>query len=200
MLKEKFIKLLERLKSIKRDDNAELDDIINKIRLYLDKAFPSKTIYHVHLGNISLKIPPRQFINNDIDYWEKGKRELINFINTRIEELEIMEANQKSDIVKTEDTSQIESLSKELDKCKKRKNLWERINWFLLLPIIFSSIVGAFYFGKDFGSNKFDSEKNTLSKNNETLQDSLKTTKQILKNTQNELILLKQNLIEKKDK
>jgi hypothetical protein len=185
-----MIKKLEELKSrtenlIYKDKN-ELDDIQRKSKLYLEQLFPNKFTYSGEVDKITFftsfwvdGMGDKPFI----DTWNKGKGQLINLLDTRIEEAKLITSNPIEEnikivekIIQVVDYKRIDELTQELIALKGVKNLWHRINYFALGTIILTLISGAFFLGKYFGENKFDQQKiDLLFENRELLrkQDSL---------------------------
>lgn len=185
-----MIKKLEELKirteNLIYKDQKELDDIKRKAKLYLEQLFPNKFTYQGEVDNIPFF--PSFWVDGMgsqpyIDSWNKGKGELVNLIDTRIEEAKIITAAPKEEkvkivekVIQVVDNKRIEELTQELVALKGSKNLWHRINYFALGTIILTLISGAFFLGKYFGENKFDQQKIDLLFENKDLlrkQDSL---------------------------
>ena len=185
-----MINKLEELKSRTENliykDQKELDDIKRKAKLYLEQLFPSKFTYQGEVDKITFF--PSYWVDGMgnqpyIDSWNKGKGELVNLIDTRIEEARIMTSNHKEEnikiverVIQIIDNKRIEELTQELDALKGSKNLWQRINYAALASIFLTLISGAFFLGKYFGENKFDQQKIDLLFENKELvrkQDSL---------------------------
>lgn len=185
---EKLEELKRRTENLVYKDQKELDDIQRKVKLYLEQIFPNKFTY---LGEVDkITFFPSFWVDSMgiqpyIDSWNKGKGELVNLLDTRIEETKLLVSNsQPKDesikvverIIQVVDNKRIEELTQELDAIKSSKNLWQRINYFTLVSILLTLIGGSFLLGKYFGENKFDQQKiDLLFENKELLrkQDSL---------------------------
>ncbi len=185
-----MVKKLEELKirteNLIYKDQKELDDIKRKAKLYLEQLFPNKFTYQGEVDKITFF--PSFWVDGMgsqpyIDSWNKGKGELLNLIDTRIEEAKIITSNPKEEnikivekIIQVVDNKRIEELTQELGALKGSKSLWQRINYFALASVIISFVSGAFFLGKYFGENKFDQQKIDLLFENKDLlrkQDSL---------------------------
>jgi hypothetical protein len=185
-----MIKKLEELKSrtenLNYKDKKELDDIQRKSKLYLEQLFPNKFTY---LGEVDkITFFPSFWVDGMgdkpyLESWNKGKEQLVNLLDTRIEEAKLLTSSPLEEniqivekFIQVVDNKRIEELTEELGELKGSKSLWNRINYFALGTIIFTLISGAFFFGKYFGENKFDQLKiDLLFENKELLrkQDSL---------------------------
>lgn len=203
-MKEKLSELKNRAQNLQYNDKKELDDIQRKTKMYLEKLFPMKFTY---LGEVdSIKFYPSYHVSGMgngpyQEAWSKGKEELINLLDTRIEEADILskqtvESKPKIQVVEkvvtVEDHSKIDELNQEIKALRESKNLWQKINWTALITIIISLLGGSFFFGKYVGQVKFEQEKIDIFNQNEdltNLNDSLKTVVE----TQNKKII---NLIE----
>jgi hypothetical protein len=185
---DKLEELKSRIQNIRYDDKPELDDIQRKTKLYLEKLFPSKFTYSSEIDRIGFY--PSFYVSGMgsqpyIDAWHKGKAELTNLLDTRIEEAKLNVAalaKIKVDspalsvvekvvekVVQVEDYRRINELTQELNAVKAKKSLWERINYFALGGILLTILGGAFFLGKYFGENRFDKEKIDLLFENKNL-------------------------------
>ncbi len=186
---DKLKELKSRTQNLKYDDKKELDDIQRKTKLYLEKLFSNKFTYPGEVDRISFS--PSFYVSGMgsqpyLDSWNQGKQELINLLDTRIEEANINTSKPQSDkqivnivekIVQVEDYKRINDLTQELNAVKAKKSLWERLNYFALGGIILTVLGGSFFLGKYFGENRFDKEKIDLlfeNKNHIQTIDSLK--------------------------
>jgi hypothetical protein len=183
---EKLEELKRRTENLIHKDKNELDDIQRKAKLYLEQLFPNKFTYLGEVDKITF-YPSFSFdgMGNQpyIDSWNKGKGQLVNLLDTRIEEAKLLTSNPNDDnikivekVIQIVDNTRIEELIQEIDALRVSKNLWHRINYFALGTIILTLISGAFFLGKYFGENKFDQQKiDLLFENRELLrkQDSL---------------------------
>jgi hypothetical protein len=191
---QKLEELKIRAEKLIYKDQKELDDIQRKVKLYLEKMFPNKFTYQGEVDKITFF--PSFWIDSMgsqpyIDAWNKGKGELVNLLDTRIEEAKLLVSNSKEEgvnvverVIQVVDNKRIEELTQELDAVKGSKSLWQRINYFALGTIILTLISGAFFLGKYFGENKFDQQKiDLLFENKELLrkQDSLTRKVELVK-------------------
>ncbi len=168
---QKLDELKSRAINLNYKDDKELDDIIRKTKMYVEKLFPTKFTYSPEIDSIKFK--PSFFVSGMgeqpyRDSWLKGQQELINFLDTRIEEikLEQVEKPQKKlkpqvieKIVTVQDNNRIDQLTQENNALRKSKSLWNRINWGILIPILLTIVGGAYYFGYQNGKSQFDLEK-----------------------------------------
>lgn len=178
---ESLITLKSRASQLRYNDTDELDDIMRKTKMILSKLFPLKFTYLSELDKI--RYTPYAYASNispSVSYkaWHDGQQELINLIDTRIEEAKIEFSSKPplqprvpyvEKIVKVEDTARIDKLLDENNRLKNGNSLWNRINWTTLLTTTFTIIGGAFVLGYHLGQAKFDKEKLDLSKENEEL-------------------------------
>lgn len=189
-MKEKLSELKRRAQNLRYNDKKELDDIQRKTKMYLEKLFPMKFTYPGEVD--SIKFYPSYYVSGMgngpyQEAWSKGKEELINLLDTRIEEADILskqtvESKPKvqvvEKVVKVEDHLKIDELNQEIKALRESKNLWRKINWTALFTIIISLLGGSFFFGKYVGQVKFEKEKIDLFNENEdltNLNDSLNT-------------------------
>jgi len=202
---EKLKVLKHRAERLSYNDNKELDDIKRKTKLYIEKAFSNKFTYSIEVDRISFH--PSFYVSGMgsdpyINSWKSGKDELINFLDTRIEELQI--ENQKPEntkvpariieqVVHVKDYNRINELTQELKALKAQKTFWERINYYTLGTIIISLIGGSFLFGKHFGENQFDKEKIQLLEDNNNLKKDIDSLNSRSKQLEKELIKKENN-------
>jgi hypothetical protein len=191
---EKLEELKRRTENLIYKDKNELDDIQRKAKLYLEQLFPNKFTYLGEVDKITF-FPSFSFdgMGNQpyIDSWNKGKGQLVNLLDTRIEEAKLLTSNPKDDnvkivekVIQIVDNTRIDELNQEIDALRGSKNLWNRINYLGLGTIILTLISGAFFLGKYFGENKFDQQKiDLLFENKELLrkQDSLTRKVELVK-------------------
>lgn len=168
---EKLEELKGRTQRIIYNNKKELDDIQRKSKLYLEKIFPQKFTYPGEIDRISFF--PSFYVSGMgnqpyYDSWNQGKEELINLLDTRIEEAKLAALKPKIEtptvkvvekVVHVEDYKRINELTQELNTVKAKKSLWGRINYFALGGIILTLLGGSFFLGKYFGENRFDQEK-----------------------------------------
>jgi hypothetical protein len=188
--------LIEKLKELKRrtenlpyKDEKELDDIIRKTKMYVEKLFPMKPTYSSEITLIKFK--PSFFVSGmgEQPYresWTSGQQKLINFLDTRIEEKALeLKAQPKTNpepkviekIVMVQDNSRIDELTQENAALRRSKSLWNKINWAIFIPILLTVLGGAFVLGIYIGKAQFDREKLELFEKNKVLEsqnDSLK--------------------------
>ncbi len=210
---EKLRNQKNRAENLKYSDRQELDDIIRKTKLYLEQLFPNKVGYPFEVSDIKFKPSTTVYSMDDtqekncIKSWNDGKNGLINLIDTRIEEYELLDTKKdlkfqkpviKERIVEVENTdkinqqqSELNQLRKELNQSKNKKSLWNKINWTAFLTIGIAILGGTFLFGKYIGENRFDKEKIELNSRNErlinensNLYDSIKIMNKSLRNNQ----------------
>ena len=203
-MKEKLSELKSRAQNLRYNDKKELDDIQRKTKMYLEKLFPMKFTYPGEVN--SIKFYPSYHVSGMgsgpyQEAWSKGKEKLINLLDTRIEEADILskqtvESKPKVQVVEkvvtVEDHSKIDELNQEIKALRESKNLWQKRNWTALITIIISLLGGSFFFGKYVGQVKFEKEKIDLFTENQdltNLNDSLNSVVE----TQNKKIV---NLIE----
>jgi hypothetical protein len=178
---EKLEELKTRAQNLRYKDKNELDDIQRKAKLYIEKMFPDKFTYSGEVDRITFY--PSFYVSGmsnqiSIDSWNHGNQELINLLDTRIEETRLNQVKPKESsqniqvvekIVQVEDYKRINELTQELNAVKAEKNLWKRINYFALSGIVLTLISGSFFLGKYFGENRFDKEKIDLLFENKNL-------------------------------
>ena len=181
-MKEKLEELKTRAQNLRFDDTKELDDIIRKTKMYLEKIFPMKFTYSSEVDSISFH--PSFYVsgmgNGPYEKtWANGKQELINLLDTRIEEYEIELAKQPKSqpevtviekVVKVQDNTRINELIQENNELRKSKSLWNQINWTVLITIMLTVIGGTFYLGLSLGNARFDKEKLELFGKNKVLE------------------------------
>lgn len=183
-MESKLKELKTRAENLRYKDKQELDDILRKTKMYLEKIFPNKFTYSHEVDRINFMPMYALDKNGYEDAWQNAKQELINLLDTRIEESLIGNVQKETSqheiqvvekIIKVEDKTKINQLTKDIETLRNKKNLWERINWAVFLPIIFTAIGGSFYFGKTIGENKFDNEKLDLLYSNKSLNSKIDT-------------------------
>ena len=188
--------MLDKLEDLKRrtellftGDKKELDDIRRKSKMYLERLFSSKFTYASEVDLISFSptyIGSYTTASEYLSAWSQGKQELINLLDTRIEEYNLLirqsqdqlkqidtkpkEVQMVEKIIKVEDTSKIEKLTEENANLRAKKRLWERINWSAVVSIGLTVIGGSFLFGKYVGETRFDNEKIDLVDKNKMLR------------------------------
>lgn len=177
---EKLEKLKSRTASLNYKDEKELDDIIRKTKMYVEKLFPLKFTY---LSTIdSIKFKPTFFVSGMgeqvyRDSWLEGQQKIINFLDTRIEEKRLepkpkatSEPRTIEKIVTIQDNTRIDELTQENTELRKSKSLWNKINWAIFIPSLLTVLGGAFYLGYLIGNSKFDKEKLEFFENNRSLE------------------------------
>jgi hypothetical protein len=201
----KLNELKQRTERLNYRDKKELDDIQRKTKLYLGKAFPHRIDYLGELDRISFS--PSSYVSGVssepyTNSWKSGKEELINLLDTRIEELQLESQKPKDTenqvrviekVVHVEDYKRIKELTQELNTVKAKKNLWEKANYFALGGIILTIVGGSFLSGKYFGENRFDKEKIQLLYDNNDLKELNDSLKIRIENVEEELLKKKNN-------
>ena len=204
---DKLEELKSRTQKLKYKDKKELDDIQRKTKLYLEKLFPQKFSYSGEVDRISFY--PGFFVSGmgeqpSIDAWKQGKEELINLLDTRIEEAKLSaltaskvrsvpsEVRVVEKVIQVEDYKRINELTQELNTVKAKKSLWERINYFALAGIIVSLLSGAFFLGKFFGENRFDQQKIDLLFENKDLLHNRDSLIKVIESQKTDIFNLKQ--------
>ena len=157
---EKLKQLKNRAESLKYSDQQELDDIKRKTKLYLEKLFPGKISYPLEVGFISFKPSTTVYSMDDthekncIKAWNDGKNSLVNLIDTRIEEYELLTVKKdfklpkpiiREKIIEVENTDRIVQLQSELNRLRDKKSLWNKINWTTFLTIGIAILGGTFF-------------------------------------------------------
>lgn len=182
---EKLKELKSRAETLGYKNEKELDDIVRKTMMYVDKMFPMKPTYKSDVEFIRFK--PSFYVTGMgeqpyRDSWNSGKQKLINFLDTRIEEKElelkskpkIEKENQEPRVIEkiltVQDNSRIEELTQENTELRKSKSLWNRINWAIFIPSILTALGGAFVLGIFIGKAQFDTEKLELFQKNQSLE------------------------------
>jgi hypothetical protein len=181
---DKLKGLKSRAENLSYKDEKELDDIVRKTMMYVDKMFPMNPTYQSDVKYIKFK--PSFYVSGMgeqpyRDSWASGKQKLINFLDTRIEEKELelkskpkvrqedKEPRVIEKIVTVQDNSRIEELTQENTELRKSKSLWNRINWSIFIPSILTALGGAFILGIYIGKAQFDTEKLELFQKNQIL-------------------------------
>lgn len=177
---EKLEDLKSRAESLKYKDEKELDDIIRKTKMYVEKLFPLKFTYQSDIDSIKFK--PSFYVSGmgDQPYrdsWSSGKQKLINFLDTRIEEKTIEQKPKTvsepriiEKIVTVQDNTRIDELTQENNALRKSKTLWNKINLGIFIPSLLTVLGGAFYLGNLIGNARFDTEKLEIFENNNLLE------------------------------
>lgn len=182
-LTEKLKELKVRTENLRYKDDKELDNIIRKTKMYVEKLFPMKPTYASEIDAIKFK--PSYYVSGmgDQSYresWTSGQQKLINFLDTRIEEKAIEpKAQPKSNhepkiiekIVTVQDNNRIDELTQENNALRKSKSLWNKINWAIFIPSLLTILGGAFILGVYIGKAKFDTEKLELFERNKFLEN-----------------------------
>lgn len=183
----KLIELKKRAELLRYNDTKELDDLKRKSKMIVESFFPTKLTYTLEVDQIQF-YPSYVFdgISSKVytDAWENGKQQLINFLDTRIEELKLKIENINSTskertVVKnvfTIDTKRIEELESEVLRLNAKQRLWKRIDLTSFFTISATVIGGVFALGYYLGNNHFDKEKLELYNENQrfkVIQDSI---------------------------
>ncbi len=184
---EKILELKKRAEQLKYNDKKELDDLKRKSKMFVEKMFPLKLTYSLEVDKIRF-CPNYVFDSTSskefIDAWENGKQELINFLDTRIEEakLNIQHTNsipKERTIIKevfVKDQERVLELEGEVSRLEGEHRLWKKIDLSIFVTIAIAVIGGTFALGYYLGNNHFDKEKLELYNENQHLkviQDSL---------------------------
>ncbi|MBI2271774.1 MAG: hypothetical protein HYU69_15645 [Bacteroidetes bacterium] len=89
----KLALLLTRAKNLRYNDTNDLDDIIQKTKLHLNRYFPDKPVYSKEISDISFA-PTYSFGDSDDSLyrsaWDRGRQKLVNLLDTRIEEYNLI--------------------------------------------------------------------------------------------------------------
>jgi hypothetical protein len=184
---EKILELKKRAEQLKYNDKKELDDLKRKSKMFVEKMFPLKLTYSLEVDKIRF-CPNYVFDSTSskefIDAWENGKQELINFLDTRIEEakLNIQHTNsipKERTVIKevfVKDQERVLELEGEVSRLEGEHRLWKKIDLSIFVTIAIAVIGGTFALGYYLGNNHFDKEKLELYNENQHLkviQDSL---------------------------
>ncbi len=181
---DKFKELKQRALDLRYNQTMEQDDLMRKTELYVSECFKFSVNYKNSLSNIKFT-PLYSFGNttNEIreSAWENGRQQLVNFLDTRIEELVIKSKPVQGFVteklvekVYVKDVHKIEELSAEITALKAKKRLWNRVDYTLLTTIF----GGAFLFGLYFGNYLFDKEKIQLYNENILLKEQIDSFRQ----------------------
>jgi hypothetical protein len=184
---QKILELKKRAEQLNYNDKKELDDLQRKSKMCVENLFPSKHTYKIEVDQI--KFYPSYWVDGMgskvyTDAWENGKQELINFLDTRIEEaklkVEHVSTSPKEKIVikevHIENKERVLELEAEVSKLENKHRLWKKIDLPLLVTISTAVIGGVFALGYYLGNNHFDKEKLELYNENQRLkviQDSI---------------------------
>lgn len=184
---DKLIELKKRAEHLNYNDKKELDDLRRKSKMCVDNLFPLKLTYGLEVDKIHFQ--PSFYVDGMdrkvyTDAWENGKQELINFLDTRIEEaklkVEHVSTSPKEKIVIREvhidNKERVLELEAEVSKLESKHRLWKKIDLTLLVAISSAVIGGVFALGYYLGNNHFDKEKLELYNENQHLkiiQDSI---------------------------
>lgn len=176
--------LHNRAQNLNYNDRKELDDIIQKSKMYISSYFTSKPIYSIEIGQISFT--PTYSIGNigDSIYrsaWEDGKNKLVNLLDTRIKEIKLLE-KQKNDSIPSNnsikigdinDKRKIEALEKQISILNSKPKGYSNTTKFFVISTTLLIISSAFWLGKFFGENRFDREKIELTNEKQLLREKL---------------------------
>ena len=184
---EKIKELKKRAEQLSYNDNKELDDIRRKSKMCVENLFPIKPTYTIEVDKIQFH--PTFYVDGMggkvyTDAWENGKQELINYLDTRIEEsklkIEHISTSPKEKIVikevHIENKERVLELEAEVSKLEINQRLWKKIDLTLLVTISTAVIGGVFALGYYLGNNHFDKEKLELYNENQrfkVVQDSI---------------------------
>jgi hypothetical protein len=184
---EKIKELKNRAEQLRYNDNKELDDITRKSKMCVENLFPIKPTYISEVDKI--KFHPTFYVDGMggkvyTDAWENGKQELINYLDTRIEEaklkVEHISTLPKEKIVikevHIENKEREFELEAEVSRLLGKHRLWKNIDLSIFVTIAIAVVGGTFALGYYLGNNHFDKEKLELYNENQHLkviQDSL---------------------------
>jgi hypothetical protein len=185
---DKFKELKQRAVDLRYNQTMEQDDLMRKTELYVSECFKFSVNYQNSLSNIKFT-PLYSFGSTSIEIresaWENGRQQLVNFLDTRIEELAIKSKPAQGSVteklvekVYVKDVHKIEELSAEITALKAKKRLWNRVDYTLLTTIFIAFVGGAFLFGLYFGNNRFDKEKIQLYNENILLKEQIDSFRQ----------------------
>ena len=79
--------LHNRAQNLNYNDRKELDDIIQKSKMYINSYFPLKPTYALEVEHINFKPLYVNSYTGGENYekaWEEGKNKLVNLLDTRI--------------------------------------------------------------------------------------------------------------------
>jgi hypothetical protein len=158
----KFEELKQRAEKLQYNDLNEQDDIMRKTSMYVSNCLENKEQLLKDLEEISF-YPLYPIANPLSGYnersWEQGRQELVNFLDTRIEE---------------------HIINKEQLGTAKLQGVSSVVSFWTLgrMSLIGSFIGGAFLFGLHFGNNRFDKEKIQLYNENIMLKEQIDSFRQ----------------------
>lgn len=184
---EKILELKKRAEQLNYNEKKELDDLQRKSKMCVENLFPLKPTYKTEVDQI--KFYPSYWVDGMgskvyTDAWENGKQELINFLDTRIEEakLNIQHTNsstKESAVIKEvfiKDQERVLKLEGEVSRLEGKQRLWKKVDLSVFVTIAIAVISGAFALGYYLGNNHFDKEKLELYNENQrfkVIQDSI---------------------------
>ncbi len=156
---------LNRAKSLSYNDHITLDDIVRKSKMTLENLIPTK-FYSIEIGQI--KFPnhyivsmPESTYKND---WEKGKGQLINLLDTAIQDYELQSKNQKSKtqeiirerVIQVKDETATNDLKDEFKNYKQSVKNW---SLFIIFSISISILIWVCFIFSDWEWFNYHSKK-----------------------------------------
>jgi hypothetical protein len=184
---EKILELKKRAEQLNFNDKKELDDLQRKSKMCVEHLFPLKPTYKTEVDTINFY--PSFWVDGMgskvyTDAWENGKQELINYLDTRIEEakLNIEHTNsipKERTVIKEvfiKDQERVKELEGQVSRLEGKHRLWKKIDLNIFVTVTIAVIGGTFALGYYLGNNHFDKEKLELYNENQHLkviQDSL---------------------------
>jgi hypothetical protein len=184
----KFEELKQRAEKLQYNDLNEQDDIMRKTELYVLNCF----VYSASSQNDlkSIKFTPLYSFGSQTNEiresaWENGRYQLVNFLDTRLEELKLK--SKRSQVSSTEkvinkvyveDASKIKVHQDELTTIKNNQRLWKRIDYSVFVSASLIILGGSFLLGFYFGNNRFDKEKIQLYNENIQLMEQIDSFRQ----------------------
>jgi hypothetical protein len=171
---EKILELKKRAEQLNYNDKKELDDLQRKSKMCVEHLFPLKPTYKTEVDTINFY--PSFWVDGMgskvyTDAWENGKQELINYLDTRIEEAKLNIEHTNS-IPK----ERVKELEGQVSRLVGKHRLWKKIDLSIFVTVAIAVIGGTFALGYYLGNNHFDKEKLELYNENQRLkviQDSL---------------------------
>jgi hypothetical protein len=177
----KFEELKQRAEKLQYNDLNEQDDIMRKTSMYVTNCFENKEQLLKDLEEISF-YPLYPIANPLSGYneraWEQGRQELVNFLDTRIEELKLKNEiirNAKADTIVNHSGMSPITGGKIIGNDSKYQH---GVNWSWVVPTLIVLFGGSFWFGFYVGTTRFDSEKNQLYNENIMLKEQIDSFRQ----------------------
>ena len=145
-----------RAQALTYNDHDTLDDIVRKGTMALENLMPIKMysyeIKHIKFSNLYIGSTPKSTYKND---WDKGKNELINLLDTAIQDYDIQSKKPKPEprviirerIVQVKDETAINELKGEFGIYKLGVKNW---SLFILFTIVASVLIWLFFTNSDW--------------------------------------------------